>query len=202
MKNAVRAAFAATFAIAFVSFVFAQVPTRVRGTIEKVDGSTLVVKARDGAELRVKPKPDAKVYGITKSSLDQIKPGSYVGSAAVPTPDGNLKALEVHVFPENMRGTGEGHSSFDMGPKSTMTNATVVDAEVGKDGKTLSVKYKGGEKKIVVPPTAPVVTYVPANRDDLKPGAKIVVPNATKLPDGTFETASINVGMNGLTPPM
>ncbi len=202
MKNAVRVALTAVFTLAILPIAFAQAPTRVRGTIEKVEGSTLVVKARDGSELRVKPKPDAKVYGITKTSLDSIKPGSYVGSAAVPTPDGNLKALEVHVFPENMRGTGEGHRSFDMGPKSTMTNATVVDAEVGQDGRTLSVKYKGGEKKITVPPTAPVVTYVPASKDDLKPGVRIVIPNAAKLPDGTFETAGINVGVNGTTPPM
>lgn len=180
----------------------AQQAIRVRGAIERIESGVLIVKARDGSELRIKPAASVKVRGIARISLADIKPGSYVGSAAVPMPDGNLRALEVHVFPEAMRGTGEGHRPFDLQPGSTMTNATVFEAVMGKDGKTLSVKYKGGEKKIVVSEHTPVVTYVPAGRDELKPGAKIVIFRATKMPDGTLEADRINVGMNGLTPPM
>lgn len=181
---------------------FAQNKIRVRGTIERVEGPILVVKARDGSEVRIKPTDNAKIVGVAKISLSDIKPGSFVGAAAVPAAGDMLKALEVHVFPEDMRGTGEGHQPYDLQPNSTMTNATVVDVVMGKDGQTLLLKYKDGEKKITVTRDTPVVTYVPADRGELKPGAKIVVFNATRADDGTIEAARFNVGKDGLTPPM
>lgn len=201
MKKMIRAI--SVFAIVLVaSFAVAQAPVRVRATIEKVEGPLLTVKARDGAELKIKLTDNVKVLGLARISLVDIKPGSFVGSAAVPMPDGNLRALEVHVFPEDMRGTGEGHRPFDLRPNSTMTNATVVDAVMGQDGKTLSVKYKDGEKKIVVGEATPVVTYVPGGVSDLKPGVKIIIFAGTKLPDGTIEANRVNFGKDGLTPPM
>lgn len=201
MKKMIRAI--SVFAIVLVaSFAVAQAPVRVRATIEKVEGPLLTVKARDGAELKIKLTDNVKVLGLARISLADIKPGSFVGSAAVPMPDGNLRALEVHVFPEDMRGTGEGHRPFDLRPNSTMTNATVVDAVMGQDGKTLSVKYKDGEKKIVVGEATPVVTYVPGGVSDLKPGVKIIIFAGTKLPDGTIEANRVNFGKDGLTPPM
>jgi hypothetical protein len=201
--NKVVCTLLAAFAVTLVSsLACAQAQVRVRGTIEKAEGSLLTVKTRDGAELKIKLTDNAKVLGIAKISLADIKPGSFVGSAAVPMPDGNLKALEVHVFPEDMRGTGEGHRPFDLAPNSTMTNATVVDAVMDKDGKTLNVKYKDGEKKIVVTEATPVVTYVPGGMSDLKPGVKIIIFAGTKLDDGTIEANRINFGKDGLTPPM
>lgn len=201
--NKTIAAVSAAFAIILVSsFAHAQTPVRVRGTIESFNGSVFVVKARDGSELHIKPTADAKVLGIVKISLADIKPGSFVGAAAVPMAGGNLKALEVLVFPEDMRGIGEGHRAHDLQPNSTMTNATVVDVVMGEDGKTLNLKYKDGEKKIIVTLATPVVTYIPAGMADLKPGVKIYINSATKMPDGTLEASRINFGKNGLTPPM
>lgn len=197
-----RFALVAAFAVSCGALAFAQTPIRVRGTIEKLDGAILVVKARDGSELRVKPAADVKVLGLDKISLSDIKPGSFIGAAAVPAEDGNLRALEVHVFPEDMRGTGEGHRPFDLQPKSSMTNATVVEAAAVKDGKTLTVKYKDGEQKIIVGDNTPVVTFVPGALGDLKPGVKIIIFNATRAADGTVEASRINFGKNGLTPPM
>lgn len=201
MKKMIRAVSVSAIVLA-ASFAVAQAPVRVRATIEKVDGPLLTVKARDGSELKIKLTDNVKVLGLAKISLDDIKPGTYLGSAAVPTPDGNLKALEAHVFPEDMRGTGEGHRPFDLQPDSTMTNATVVDAVMGQDGKILTVKYKDGEKKIVVGEATPVVIYVPGSVNDLKSGVKIVIFSGTKLPDGTIEANRVNFGKDGLTPPM
>ncbi len=197
-----RFALVAAFAVSCGALASAQTPIRVRGTIEKLDGAILVVKARDGSELRVKPSADVKVLGLDKISLSDIKPGSFIGAAAVPAEDGNLRALEVHVFPENMRGTGEGHRPFDLQPKSSMTNATVVEAAAVKDGKTLTVKYKDGEQKIIVGDNTPVVTFVSGALGDLKPGVKIIIFNASRAADGTVEASRINFGKNGLTPPM
>jgi hypothetical protein len=175
---------------------------RVRGTIEKVDGDRYLVKARDGSDVTVKLSDKTSIRGITKMSLSDVKPGSYVGAAAMPQADGTQKAIEVHIFPEAMRGTGDGHRPFDLGPQSTMTNGNVDQTVAGVDGQVLTVKYKDGEKKIIVTPDTPVVTYVPAEKAELKPGAKIIVNNGTKEADGSVMAASISVGLNGLTPPM
>ena len=136
-----------------------------------------------------------------KSTVADIKPGMFVGSTGMTQSDGSQKAIEVHIFPESMRGTGEGHWDWDLKPKSKMTNANVEQTVAGVDGQVLSVKYKGGEKKIVVTPETSVVTYVAGDRSDLKAGTKIFVA-ATKQPDGTLQTAPVTYGKDGLTPPM
>ncbi len=176
-------------------------PTRVRGTIEAVDGDVLAVKSRGGEDVRLRMAGDINIVGISKIALSDVKVGSFIGTTTVPGPDGSQNAVEVHVFPEAMRGTGEGSRPYDLRPNSTMTNATVAESVVGNDGHTLMIKYKGGEKKVVVSPETPVVTYVPADKGDLKPGARVIA-FMKKLPDGSLETSRVSVGRDGLTPPM
>jgi hypothetical protein len=176
-------------------------PSRVRGAVESVDGDVLSVKSRSGEDVKLRMTGDVRVVGIIKISLSDIKLGSFVGTTTVPGPDGRQNAVEVHVFPEDMRGTGEGSRPYDLRPNSTMTNATVAETVAGNDGQTLMIKYKDGEKKVVVAPDTPVVTYVPADKSDLKRGAKIIA-FVRQLPDGSFETNRISVGRDGLTPPM
>ena len=176
-------------------------PTRVRGTIEGVDGDVLAVKSRSGEDVKLHLTTDAKIVGIIKISLADIKVGSFIGTTTVPGPDGSQNAVEVHVFPEDMRGTGEGSRPYDLRPNSTMTNATVSESVAGNDGHTLLIKYKDGEKKVVVSPETPVVTYVPGDKSDLKAGAKIIA-FVKQLPDGSFESNRVSVGRDGLTPPM
>ncbi|MEK9279802.1 MULTISPECIES: hypothetical protein [unclassified Bradyrhizobium] len=185
-------------------YAFAQkppVPTRVRGTIESLNGDTLSVKSRSGEDVKLHIPSDLMVSGITKISLSDIKVGSFVGATTVPGPDGGQNAVEVHVFPESMRGTGEGSRPWDLKPNSSMTNATVAESVVGNDGHTLLVKYKDGEKKVFVSPETPVVTYVPGEKSDLKAGAKIIA-FVKPLPDGSLEANRVSVGRDGLTPPM
>src|SRR5215467_3454707 len=185
-------------AAAIVSLVIcsasAQQATRVRGTIEALDGNTLTVKARDGATLNVTLTSNAQVVSVLKASLADIKEGSFIGSGAMPQADGSQKALEVHIFAESQRGTGEGHRPWNGAPNSTMTNGTVGATVTGVDGPTISVKYKDGEKKIVVPPGVPIVRYEIGSASDLKPGVSFTVLAATKKPDGTFAVPRINVG--------
>ncbi len=178
-----------------------QPPTRVRGTIEHVDGDVLSVKSRSGQDVKLHMTSDMRVVGIIKISLADIKLGSFIGATTIPGPDGRQNAIEVHVFPEDMRGTGEGSRPYDLRPNSTMTNATVAETVAGNDGQNLTIKYKDGEKKITVGPDTPVVTYVPADRSDLKADAKIIA-FIKQLPDGSLETNRISVGRDGLTPPM
>src|SRR6266508_3326032 len=179
----------------------AQDTVRVRGTIERIDGSTYVVKARDGAELKVALADNSQIAGVVKASLSDIKQGSFVGVTAMPRADGSQSALEVHVFPEAMRGTGEGHYPWDLRPQSTMTNANVEQVGAAVDGRTLTLKYKDGEKKIFVPADTPIVIYEPGDKSDLKPGAKVLI-IAAKQPDGTLQGRAWRVGRDGLTPPM
>jgi hypothetical protein len=174
---------------------------RVRGTIESVDGSTYVVKTRDGAEQKVALAPNAQVAGLVKASLADVKPGSFVGVTALAQPDGTQRALEVHIFPESMRGTGEGHTPWDLQPNSTMTNGNIADAVTAVDGQTVTVKYKDGEQKILVPSTAPIVAYILSDKSDLKVGAKVFIV-AAKQPDGTLQGRAWRVGRDGATPPM
>jgi Domain of unknown function (DUF5666) len=176
-------------------------PVRIRGTIERVDGATSVIKARDGTELKVTVADNPQIAGIIKASLSDIKQNSFVGVTAMPQPDGSLNAVEVHIFPESMRGTGEGHYPWDLQPQSTMTNANVEQVVSAVDGRTLTLKYKDGEKKITVPANAPIVTYVPGDKSDIKPGAKVFIV-AVKQADGTLQGRAWRIGRDGLTPPM
>jgi hypothetical protein len=187
---------------AFGSAAGAQDTVRVRGTIERLEGPIYVVKARDGAELKVTLMDNGIVVALVKASLADIKPGLFVGSTGMPQPDGSQKAIEVHIFPEAMRGTGEGHYPWDLQADSTMTNANVEESVASVDGQTLTLKYKTGEKKIIVTPQTVIVTYNPGDKVDLKPGTKIFVAAAKKQPDGTLQAARINYGKDGLTPPM
>jgi hypothetical protein len=180
-----------------------QPPTmRVRGTIEAVDGSLLTVKSRDGSELKVRMTDNVAVVGIAKIAMSEIKQGSYIGVSAMPEPDGTQKAIAVHIFPEAQRGVAEGFRPWDLRPNSTMTNATVAETVAGTDGQNILVKYKDGEKKVVVPPGTPIVTFVPSDKSELKAGAKIIIFGAIKKEDGTLEANRVNVGVDGLTPPM
>src|SRR3984893_10609591 len=180
----------------------AQETVRIRGTIESVDGDVYVVKNRDGAEMKVTVTDKPLFVAIVKSTMADIKPGMFVGSTGMTQPDGSQKAIEVHIFPESMRGTGEGHYDWDLKPNTKMTNANVEQTVGGVEGQTLSVKYKDGEKKLLVTPETAVVTYVVGNKDDLKPGTRIFVGAGKKQADGTVQTPRVTYGKDGLVPPM
>jgi hypothetical protein len=185
------------------SFAQQSPPVRVRGTVEGVDGSVLTVKSRDGqTTYKVKLTDNASVRGIVKAPLSDIKDNSFIGVTGMPQADGSQKAVEIHIFPEPMRGTGEGHRPWDLQPNSTMTNATVATMVKGVSGQEITLKYKDGEKKIVVVPETVIVTYVPGSKDELKPGAKIFIAGANKKEDGTLEAAAVSVGRDGIVPPM
>src|SRR5438445_2314925 len=174
---------------------------RMRGTIEKADGNVLTLKSTDGAELKLTLTDNALIVAVVRASMADIKEGTFLGSAAMPQPDGSQKALEVHIFPEQMRGTGEGHRPYAPVPNSTMTNGSASGATVtGVDGAAMLVKYKDGEKKIVVPPEAPIVRYEIGGKGDLKAGVRFTVLAATRKPDGTLEASRINVGRDGVVP--
>jgi hypothetical protein len=194
---------AASFALLCVALpASAQETVRIRGTIEKVDGAAYVVKNRDGTEYKVTVSDPGLYVGIVKSTMADIKPGMFVGSTGMTQPDGSQKAIEVHIFPESMRGTGEGHYDWDLKPNTKMTNANVEQTVGGVDGPILSVKYKDGEKKLMVTPETAVVTYVIGDKNDLKPGTKIFVGAGKKQADGTVQTPRVTYGKDGLTPPM
>jgi hypothetical protein len=204
--NTVRILTTAAFATAIaVTAASAQQTQRVRGTIEKVDGNTLLVKGPDGAPATVSLADNAVIVGVLKATVADIKEGSYIGSGALPQPDGTQKAVEVHIFAESQRGTGDGHrGNWDGSPYGagigTMTNGAAGQAVSSVDGPVITVKYKDGEKKIIVGPTVPIVRYEVGDKSELKPGAAINIAAATKKPDGTFGAARINVGRNGLAP--
>ena len=204
MQNLTRRAFAtASFALMCTALpVSAQETVRVRGTIERVEGPIFVVKNRDGAEVKLTVTDNPLFVAIVKSTTADIKPGMFVGSTGMTQPDGSQKAIEVHIFPESMRGTGEGHYDWDLKPQSKMTNANVEQTVAGVDGQMLSVKYKDGEKKILVTPDTAIVTYATGDKSDLKPGTKIFIAAAKKQSDGTLQTPRITYGKDGLTPPM
>jgi hypothetical protein len=201
LSFAVAALLAAPLIWAELAFAQEPPPVRIRGTIERVDGASYVVKARDGAELKLTVADNAQIAGIIKASLSDIKQNSFVGVTSMPQPDGSLSAVEVHIFPEAMRGTGEGHYPWDLQPQSTMTNANVEQVVSAVDGRTLTLKYKDGEKKIIVPASAPIVTYVPGDKSDIKPGAKVFIV-AVKQADGTLLGRAWRIGRDGVTPPM
>jgi hypothetical protein len=194
----------AAFVVAATA-ALAQAPAdtvRVRGTVQSVDGSTLTVKSRDGADLKIKLADNPVIRTVTAKTVADVKQGLFVGITAMPQPDGTQKAVEIHIFPEAARGTGEGHRPWDLMPGSTMTNAN-VDSEVAiSDGKKLVLKYKDGDKTFIVPDNIKVVMFAPGTAADVKPGAKIFIVAAKKLPDGTLEAPGATVSSGGVDPPM
>jgi hypothetical protein len=177
-------------------------PVRIRGTIEAVDGAVLSIKSREGTDYKVHMTDNVAVFGVAKTELSEIKEGSYIGVTALPEPDGTQKAVAVHIFPENQRGAAEGFRPWDQRPNSTMTNATVAETVKATDGQHILVKYKDGEKKVLVPPGTPIVTFVAGDKSEVKPGAHIIIFGAMKKDDGTLEANRVNVGRDGITPPM
>jgi hypothetical protein len=194
----------AAFVVAATA-ALAQAPAdtvRVRGTVQSVDGSMLTVKSRDGADLKIKLADNAVIRTVTAKTVADVKQGLFVGITAMPQPDGTQKAVEIHIFPEAARGTGEGHRPWDLMPGSTMTNAN-VDSEVAiSDGKKLVLKYKDGDKTFIVPDNIKVVMFAPGTAADVKPGVKIFIVAAKKLPDGTLEAPGATVSSGGVDPPM
>jgi hypothetical protein len=191
-------------------------PEHVRGEVVAVDGNTLTVKSRDGKTVKLNLADDVRVAVAEKGDMADVRDGAFIGTTAVPQSDGTLRAVEVHVFPESMKGTGEGHRPWDLRPGSTMTNATVakVDASSGKSpstmtnatvakvaGRKLTLKYEGGEKTVVVPANAKVVKLAPGDRSQLKPGVHLFA-IASRQPDGTLRGERLTIGKDGLVPPM
>jgi hypothetical protein len=203
MRILTAAAFVTTLAVTAAS---AQQTQRVRGTIEKVDGNTLQIKsAPSGAPVTLTLAGNAVVVGVLKATVADIKEGSYIGSGALPQPDGTQKAVEVHIFAESQRGTGDGHRGNWDGTAygagfGTMTNGAAGQPVSSVDGQVVTVKYKDGEKKVIVGPNVPIVRYEVGDKSELKPGAAVSIAAATKNPDGTFSAARINVGRNGVVP--
>jgi hypothetical protein len=173
----------------------------LRGTIEQAQGDLLLIKTREGDEVKLKLAANPGIAAVTKASMADIKSGSYIGVGALPQPDGSLVAISVHIFSEAMRGVAEGHRPWDLRPNSSMTNATVENVVTGVNGQTVTLKYKDGEQKIVIPPDMQIVAYVPGEVADLKAGARVFVGAATKQPDGTLQTQRITVGRDA-NPPM
>ncbi len=196
------AALAAVSVLTSVAWAQQAPPTRIRGTIEAVNGSTLSIKTREGTDVKVNMTDNVAVFAVVKTELSQIKEGSYIGVSAMPQPDGTQKAFAVHIFPENQRGAAEGFRPWDARANSTMTNATVAETVKGTEGQNITVKYKDGEKKVVVPPDAAIVTFVASDKSEVKAGAKLIIFGAVKKDDGTLEANRVNVGRDGITPPM
>jgi hypothetical protein len=203
-RHTMRLLLGAACAVTLVSTAAAQQPNvRMRGTVERVDGSTYVVRAGEAGDVKVTLAEKVGVFGVVKATLADIKPGAFIGVGADPQPDGSQRAIQVTIFAESQRGTGEGHRPWDR-PNTTMTNATVETTAGAVEGQTLTVKYKMGERtgeqKIVVPPDALIRAYIASDASELKPGANIMIMNATRKPDGTIEATRINVGRGGMTP--
>jgi hypothetical protein len=176
-------------------------PVRIRGVVEKLDGNVMTVKAGNGQAMAVKLADNYGVMGVAKSSLSEVQSGKYIGTTTVGERNGALVALEIHIFPEAMRGAGEGYRDWDLRPNSKMTNAAVADiVNVGTD-RIMTLRYKDGEKKVLVPENVVVVAFEPTEKSSLKPGAHIFA-ITQKQPDGSLTAARVNVGLNGQVPPM
>jgi len=175
-------------------------PVRVRGTVVSLEGSKLVVHAKDGKDVTVSLKDKYAALAVVRSSMEDIKQDTFIGTATVVQPDGSLRAVEVVVFPESLRGFAEGHYPWDLGPSSMMTNATIANKVQGVDGETVSVTYKGGEKKITIPTNVPIVAVVPADKSEITPGVIVFVPTE-KQADGTLLSGAVLFG-KGVVPPM
>ncbi len=201
MIRAITAMLIATLSAVALAQAPANPPVRVRGTVDKLDGQMLTVKGNDGKMVTIKMADNAMVMGVVRASVNDIGAGKFIGSTTLGERDGALVALEVHIFPENMRGTGEGHYDWDLKPDSKMTNANVASIKsMGKDH-VLDVQYKGGEKKVLVTDTSVIVSYTPSDKTALKPGAPIFAVTQ-RQPDGSLLAPRVNVGLNGQAPPM
>ena len=176
-------------------------PVRIRGTLEKLDGQMLTIKANNGQSMTVKMADNFAVMGIARAGVADVASGKYIGTTTVGERNGGLVALEIHIFPENMRGTGEGHYDWDLRPESKMTNASVAEVKAMGKERMLKVQYKGGEKQILVPENAVVVSFTPADKGELKPGAHVFAVTQ-RQPDGSLTAARVNVGLGGIVPPM
>jgi hypothetical protein len=197
-----RALGAAAIALFFATTAVAQQPTRIRGQIEKADGGMFALKTRDGAMIDVKVADDARVAALVKASLADIKADSFIGVAGMPQADGSIEAFSVHIFLPAQRGVvPDRHGPWDAKPGSTMTNAVVESSVTEKNGQVLMVKYKDGEKKIVVTPTTMITAVAPGNKEELKPGAQIIIMASDKQPDGSVLAKTLYVGRS-LTPAM
>ena len=175
--------------------------TRLRGVIDKVDGGAVLAKSSKGDELKLKLADKALVVAVVKASMADIKPGLFIGSGALPQPDGSQQAIEVHIFAESMRGTGEGHRPWDGAPNATMTNGTVGASVSSVDGPLVTVQYKDGEKKIIVGPNVPIVRYEIADPSVIAPGAPFTAVAIGKAADGGYDVTRITVGRDGASPP-
>ena len=194
--------FAAALALVVATSAHAQQPARIRGQIEKADGGMLALKTRDGSTLNVKVAEDARVSALEKASLADIKNDSFIGVAGMPKPDGSIDAFSVHIFLPAQRGVvADRHFEWDARPGSTMTNAYVQSAVTEKDGQAVTVKYKDGEKKIMVTPATAITAVAPASKDELKPGTQIIIMASDKQPDGSVLAKTLYVGRS-LTPAM
>ena len=201
MIRAIAALLIAAVSAVAVAQAPANPPVRIRGVVEKIDGQMLTVKANSGQSMTVKLADNYVVMGIAKASMSDVASGKFIGTTTVGERDGGLVALEIHIFPENMRGTGEGHFDWDLRPASKMTNANVANVVAMGKERMLTVQYKGGEKKILVPENAVVVSFIPSDRSELKVGAHVFV-NSQRQADGSLAAPRVNVGLGGMVPPM
>jgi hypothetical protein len=172
----------------------AQESVRLRGSIEDATEHIYSIRTRDNRLVKVRLAPGAGIAASVKATLSDIAPGSYIGVAAIPQADGTLRALEAHIFHNSMRGTGEGHRAWDLTPKSTMTNAVVHEVVRAVDGSVVTLKYKDGEQRVMIPDGTTIVIYLPASVAELTAGAAVFIPAATALADGTFEAPRVMVG--------
>jgi hypothetical protein len=196
-----RIAFAAALTLAAAGALAQQPPAmRISGTVESFDGKLLAIKSDKLGEVKVNVTGDAAVFGVSKATIADVKPGAFIGVGAMPQPDGSQRAIQVTVFAEVQRGTGEGHRPWDARPNSTMTNGAVEQTVASVDGEVAMVKYKGGEQKIVIPPDAKILAYSVGDKTELKPGAHVAVLRAVKKPDGSLETNRVNVGRGDVVP--
>ncbi|HZP69441.1 MAG TPA: hypothetical protein VFB29_05805 [Pseudolabrys sp.] len=180
----------------------AQQPGRIRGQIDKADGATYVLKARDGTMLNVKLADDARVSALEKASLADIKNDTFIGIAGMPRPDGSIEAFSIHIFLPAQRGVvPDRHGPWDARPGSTMTNAYVASMVKEKDGETITVKYKDGEKKIIVTPQTVIAAAAPAKKEELKAGAQVIIFGWDKQADGSILAKSLYIGRS-VTPAM
>lgn len=197
-----RPVLAAALTLLVASAAVAQQPSRLRGEIEKADGPMLTLKARDGTMLAVTVADDARVGALVKASLADLKNDAFVGIAGVPRPDGSIEAFSIHIFLPASRGViPDRHGPWDARPGSTMTNAYIESSVAAKDGETLMVKYKDGEKKIVVTPATVIAAVAPGDKSELKAGAPIIVMAADKQADGSYVAKALYVG-RGVAPAM